>query len=221
MIAPDFRAQSAVSPSQLNKSRSGGSIHPTRLQLLQTVDALLETRPASSISSDEVLELSGISRGSLYHHFEDLADLIDTALARRFSALIVQRTQTSIKPLFQQARTRDELIAAFREIARLWAQPDSKSARAERITLLARAASSPTLQRKIAAEQQRLSDTLADVIGDLQSRGLMRSGFHPQAASVLLQAWSFGLALDEVAEQQVDPDAWMDLIVTAFEKTFF
>ena len=206
--------------SQAREGKAERPYHPTRLELLQIVDMLLEAQPASSISTDEVLSLSGISRGSLYHHFEDMADLIDTALARRFSALIVQRTQTSIKPLFKQALTRDELIAAFREIARLWAQPDSKSARAERITLLARAASSPTLQRKIAAEQQRLSDTLADVIGDLQSRGLMRSSFHPQAASVLLQAWSFGLALDEVAEQQVDPDAWMDLIVTAFEKTF-
>ena len=81
--------------------------------MLQTIDALLETQPVSSIYSDEVLELSGIFRSPLYHHFEVRADLIDIAMARRFPALIVQKIQNSIKPLFQQARTRDELIAAL------------------------------------------------------------------------------------------------------------
>lgn len=44
--------------------------HPTRLYLIQTVEELLTTRPIYEVGSELVLAASGVSKGSLYHHFE-------------------------------------------------------------------------------------------------------------------------------------------------------
>ena len=51
------------------------AVHPTKQTLIDTVLALMEKKSIEQISSDEVLEISNISKGSLYHHFEDFPEL--------------------------------------------------------------------------------------------------------------------------------------------------
>ena len=51
--------------------------HPTRVRLIDTMVEMLQTTPASAITTEAVLETSGISRSSLYHHFADFSDLIE------------------------------------------------------------------------------------------------------------------------------------------------
>lgn len=46
------------------------SQHPTREALISTVVKLLDTHEIETITSEQVLEISKISRGSMYHHFE-------------------------------------------------------------------------------------------------------------------------------------------------------
>ena len=55
------------------------SLHPTKRALITTVLEQLKTLKPSEITSESVLDKSGISKGSLYHHFEDFDDLIETA----------------------------------------------------------------------------------------------------------------------------------------------
>ena len=55
------------------------SVHPTKQLLIKTALELMETKLPTEIAVDEILTNSGISKGSLYHHFEDLAELLETA----------------------------------------------------------------------------------------------------------------------------------------------
>ena len=50
--------------------------HPTKSKLVETATRLLKTHKPSEISVDLVLSESKISKGSLYHHFADLDELI-------------------------------------------------------------------------------------------------------------------------------------------------
>ena len=50
-------------------------MHPTKSLLISTTVKLLGTRLPGEIAVDEILDASGISKGSLYHHFEDLGEL--------------------------------------------------------------------------------------------------------------------------------------------------
>ena len=64
------------------------SMHPTKAVLVRTVVQLLDTQLPTEIHADDVLEISGISKGSLYHHFEDLGELVETAQVLRYSKWI-------------------------------------------------------------------------------------------------------------------------------------
>jgi AcrR family transcriptional regulator len=71
----------------LRKSDIGQVIeHPTRARLLETTIKLLEQQSPDEVQVDSILRASGVSKGSLYHHFEDGRALIDEALLRKFSS---------------------------------------------------------------------------------------------------------------------------------------
>ena len=63
-------------------------MHPTKAILVETVVEMLETNKPDDIQADKVLEISGISKGSLYHHFEDLGELVESAQVARYSKWI-------------------------------------------------------------------------------------------------------------------------------------
>ena len=58
--------------------------------MIETVVNLLQTQSVDEINSDQVLEISGISKGSMYHHFEDFSDLIEHAQVARFASFVDQ-----------------------------------------------------------------------------------------------------------------------------------
>ena len=62
-----------------------GKDHPTRQKLIQSILDLSKNTSLQSIHSYDVLEHSGISKGSLYHHFENFQDLVEDAHLERFA----------------------------------------------------------------------------------------------------------------------------------------
>jgi len=107
-------------------------IHPTKETLIQTVANLIEHNTVESITSDQVLEVSSISRGSLYHHFEDFSEVVEAAQVFRFGQF-VDRTCDVLAQLVSAAKTRDELLASLTEVTQHTQSQYMKAARMERI----------------------------------------------------------------------------------------
>ena len=59
------------------------SSHPTKEALIDAVLELLQSEHLVEVTSEEVLEKSGISKGSLYYHFEDFSDLLEQYFYQR------------------------------------------------------------------------------------------------------------------------------------------
>ncbi len=69
----------------LNYSSSGLTApHPTRQKLIETTAALMDQLRPSEIIVEMILQHCGISKGSLYHHFEDVEELFEAAEISRF-----------------------------------------------------------------------------------------------------------------------------------------
>ena len=64
-------------------------LHPTKRLLLETVIKLLDTKKPEEILSDEVLQISGISKGSMYYHYKDWYEIIEDAICERFGSKTV------------------------------------------------------------------------------------------------------------------------------------
>lgn len=194
-------------------------MHRTKVALIDTVMRLLEQMPLERITADLVLEESGISRGSLYHHFEDLADLHEHALARRFGA-IVDASIAQLREVLEKATSRNDVRQLIGAVNQRIHDPERARIRGERFLVVAEAVRSERFRVTFGKEQRRLTEAQADLFREAQERGWFRSDFDPMAAAVLVQAFTLGRVVDDVSAAPVDPAAWTGLINDLITRLF-
>jgi len=83
--------------------------HP-KSEALHTAVALLDERAPDEITVERVLSESGVSKGSLYHHYRDFNDLLDRAQVQRFTRL-VDASIAMIAQVVDHATTPEECYA--------------------------------------------------------------------------------------------------------------
>lgn len=194
--------------------------HPTRQKLIEAVTDLLETTSPEDLRVDEVLGRSGISVGSLYHHFDDLADLINQAIITRYSADI-DVSIAAITSVVRGSQDRESLLEGFRQNTERTQSPDRGAHRFHRAQTMTRAVTNPRFREALAAEQKRLTDTIADLWRELQDQGFFDPNLDPKVGSVFIQAYSMGLIANDVSIEPIDPDHYVAFISRMIERTFF
>jgi AcrR family transcriptional regulator len=186
--------------------------HPTRELLLATTVELLDAFAPEEITSEQVLAESGVSRGSLYHHFEDFGALVAAAQVARFADFVDESIATLTGAL-TTATDLDAFLEGVQRVTEATQAPERAVQRMERIGAIAAAGSDERMRRMLGAEQARLTDALTDLIREAQERGLYRRDFDARACAVLIQAYTLGRIVDDIVEESVDPAAWNELIM--------
>jgi AcrR family transcriptional regulator len=201
------------------KRDQAGTTHPTKVKITAAAVALLDDRDVTDITVDEVLTIAGVTKGAMYHHFEDYAEVLESAMITRFAAGV----DWSIQMLEQafQAPVRDEdFLAQIADITRLVHAPERASVRLERARTLALSQHHPRLRSALAAEQQRLTDTITELLTTAQGRGLIDPKIDPHAGAVFIQAFALGRVVDDISERPVDPESWYAMIDIAVQRAF-
>ena len=193
--------------------------HPTRERLIEVTMSMLDGDHPDKIHVDEVLLVSGISKGSLYHHFNDFGDLIEEALVRRFT-LFVDQSIAVITQLMNAATTKEEFVAGLKKVTRLTQDPARYANRFERARALGMAGNNDRFRNGLAQEQDRITAALEDLFRESQNRGWMVPDFDPRAAAVLIQAYTLGQVINDVATVQYDNDSWIALIDRILDRVF-
>lgn len=186
-------------------------MHPTKAVLVRTVVELLDTQMPSEIHADNVLEFSGISKGSLYHHFEDFGELIETAQVYRYSKWI-SRSVGFMTEILPRAKSTSELRAALKEVTRLTQGHDLAKFRLERARALSNAEGNIRFQKALTAETEKLTDSLEDLCREVIEKGWFRRDLHPRAVAVFIQAYTLGKLVDDFSPNRVSEEHWNDLI---------
>ena len=199
------------------KGSASGSEHPTRRNLLTTTIQLFEEFSAEDLTIEEVLQASGVSKGSLYHHFKDLGELLDEAMLTKFS-MGVDEHIALIETVLQTASSQKEVLEGFRTVTRISQRSSLRGQRSFRMNLLLRADREPALAKKLALEQQRLTDALEAQIKRMQLLGWLRSDFNARAGAILIQAYSIGRRVDQIVEDTVSEENWNTLIFQVIEQ---
>ena len=193
--------------------------HPTRERLIEVTMSMLDGDHPDKIHVDEVLLVSGISKGSLYHHFNDFGDLIEEALIRRFT-LFVDQSIAAITQLMNAATTKEEFVAGLKKVTRLTQDPARYANRFERARALGMAGNNDRFRNGLAQEQDRITAALEDLFRESQNRGWMVPDFDPRAAAVLIQAYTLGQVINDVATVQYDNESWIALIDRIVDRVF-
>ena len=200
--------------------QSKRNLHPTKEELIQTVVVLLEGITLDQITSEQVLAISGISRGSLYHHFEDFSELLELAQVRRFSEYVDNATDV-LSTVMDSCESREELISRVTQTTQYFQAEESAQARLERLTAISKVPNNPRMATALGEEQERLTEALADLYQDILARGWGNPHLQPRTASVALQALTVGRAVDDFTSNRVDQENWINMISMIMENVLF
>ena len=180
---------------------------------------LLESKNQNEISAEEVLEVSGVSRGSMYHHFKDFPELIETAQISRYTKWI----DSSIDFLTSHvatARTQKDLRKSLRILTELTQSDARKGARAERAQALAACMQNSRMEEKMGRETQRLTDAIADVTNEVKNKGLFREDVDSKTLATFIQAYSLGKIVNDYNPTGVSEEEWNEFIMKIIDHTF-
>lgn len=194
------------------------AIHPTKQLLLDTAVGLIDEFGPQGFTVDNLLDASGISKGSLYHHFEDFNDTIEQAQVLRFSRYVDEDIRI-LTGVLSQATSREDLGLRFGSVIRAGSSPERAAARADRATIVGLARHSKKFADALAVEQQRLTDALADVAREMQERAWIRRDLDVRVLATFVQAYSLGLVLNDVTEKPVTSDQWADFVAMILSNT--
>ena len=193
------------------RRRAETAPHPTRLALLEVTKRLIAEHGTDGFTVEMVLSESGISRGSLYHHFQDFPDLVESALVevnRSYVDASIELTARAVGAV----NSKQEFLAAIDLVTRTLHSEDRFKARIDRVRMIALCADSPSFRAKFGEAQAELVDNLADVIRGAQENGWARRDFDPRALATFMSAYTVGVTLNDVSADPVSFDEWNELV---------
>jgi AcrR family transcriptional regulator len=196
------------------------SVHPTKTHLIETAVALLEDKMPHEIAVDEILEKSGISKGSLYHHFEDLAELLESAQVARYADW-VDRSIALIVAIISKAKTKEELFEGVKKMTLLTQSAEFKNFRYERARTIGNSQGHQRFQNLLAAEQERLTSGLTDIIREVMEKGFFRKDLDPHVAAIFIQSYTLGKIVDDIVTDPVNSKDWDNFIDHMVYKSMF
>lgn len=189
-----------------------GSIdHATRQRLVDATVDLMDRMPVEDIKVDLVLRETGITRGSLYHFFDDFSELLEAAYLTRF-ARRVEESSAVIRTIVDESADQEEFLTRLEAVTRVTQARDREGLRFERARILAKAENNERFRQALGAVQQGLTDALTDCFATAQSRGFLNRDFSPRAGAVLIQAYTLGKVIDDVVPSAMGDEEWDELI---------
>lgn len=193
--------------------RIKGETHPTRDKLIESFLRLGETQDFSTITVETVLGEAGVSKGSLYHHFNDFDDLLAQAKAHLFS-IGINRSIEMMTTILDKSETVEDFKSLIRALILDTLTPQGVHHRLMRARILGASMRFPKLQEYVQAEQRRLTEEIAGLFIGAKGKGLVKKGLDPHLAAVFIQAYTFGKVFDDVSDAPIAPDDWADWIMS-------
>lgn len=183
----------------------------TRQRLLTTAVDMLDDMQEKDVSAAEILRRTGIARGSLYHFWDSIGELIEEAYLVRYSRF-VEKSGGVIKQLLAECTTKEDFFNGLSKVTELTQDPARKANRYERARILGMAEKNDKFRKALGKVQQELTDLFTEQFTEVQNRGWFNKDFDPRAAAVLIQAYTLGKIVDDVVENPMNAISWNDLI---------
>jgi len=183
----------------------------TRSRLLATAVDMLDELQEKDVSAAEIIRRTGIARGSLYHFWDSIGDLIQEAYLVRYSRY-VEKSGSVITELLDTCATKEEFFAGLSKVTELTQDPQRKANRYERARILGMAEKNEEFRKALGQAQQSLTDLFTTQFTEVQNRGWFNKDFKPRAAAVFIQAYTLGKIVDDIVDNPMDSISWNDLI---------
>jgi AcrR family transcriptional regulator len=214
---PDLSSEGVKFMTRKRKKKNED--HPTRIQLIEVACEFLEEFPLNEITVNMVLEKSEVSSGSLYYHFQDFGELLETSIIKLFTSEIYDNIKIIIEKSFS-SENREIFLKNFSDSISELQSEKWRSLRFRRARIIGMSIDKPKLMEKISQEQEQITDSISSLFKHYQDIGWFSKNFDHRAASSFVQAFIFGKILDDILEYPCENNSWADISVI-FMKSLF
>jgi AcrR family transcriptional regulator len=188
----------------------------TRQRVLDVVVDQLEDGGEAAVRIDVVRVRSGVSIGSIYHHFGDRNGLITSAQLYRFSRY-AEAEIAALSEIVEHAESIEEFRRAIRQLTLRTASELRVTERWARIGVLGSTVGRPALLEDVRAIQTRLTDEFHAHVVQGQVRGFFRSDLDARAIALFIEAYSIGHALNDLDAHRVSEQDWEEVVWAALD----
>ena len=185
--------------------------HPTKVHLTEAAATLIDELGSQGFTVEQLLEKSNISKGSLYHHFEDFHDVIMQAQVLRF-ARYVEEDIAALTNVLLASTSREDMFGRLDQISRATHDAARSVRRADRIEILAGARHSEKMKNALGPTQARLTGAIADLVREMKAKEFVSENLDPGSVAVFIQAYSLGLIVNDVSNEPIDLEEWHAMI---------
>jgi AcrR family transcriptional regulator len=183
----------------------------TRHNLIQATSELMDLHAIEDISAAMVLERSGASKSSMYHFFEDFADLLEETYLVRFGET-VRESIIVIEKIIARSTTKEEFFVALDRLTASTQARENASLRFRRARKLGRAEKNEKFKIALGELQQQLTDSLTLAFETAQEKGFLNKTFEARTGAVFIQAYTLGRIVDDITTTHMNDADWEKLI---------
>jgi len=179
----------------------------TVAKLIAATDDALRAGGETAVRIQEISAVTGVSIGSIYHHFGDRDGLIRATYAHNYAVVVeadvplVRGFMASISSTTQLADRYDEML----EFVKAHAKNQSGL---ERAAIIGTTANRPLMKRELSTVQHALNEQVTEVMQIAAERGLLKKHLNPRAAGMVILGLLLGRAVAELDSEPVSEDDW-------------
>jgi AcrR family transcriptional regulator len=194
--------------------REGGKQDRARETIAAVLEVTMEVLDAhgeQGVRMEEIQRRSGVSSGSIYHHFGDRDGLIAAAQVERFDRVVRDDAVGVVTTLSEAANRGDAAVylEAMRSQTAMVVLPERARIRWARVTALASGWRRSDLLVALGESFSRLIDALTDGVVQLQPLGAIDADLDARAVAIYSQIHSLGLLLNELDPRAITDEEWL------------
>jgi AcrR family transcriptional regulator len=182
--------------------------------VIEATVGALESGNEADVRIDEILAKTGISKGSLYHHFGGREGLIAAARVVQFSRFVEEDSEV-IREQLTRTTSLEEFLAAVRQLTDIVNTIERQRARFSRFSAVSSAYGRPELWEALAFQQHKHTEAIADAIRYGQSHGWVRNDLDARAIAVFVQGYSLSRVLGDLDTDPISDDNWNNVVRAA------
>jgi AcrR family transcriptional regulator len=181
-------------------------------QVLAIASSVLSEYGESRVRVQEISAETGVSIGSIYHHFGNREGLILAAYVDTY-AKGMREDLNSLVTLLDSVTSLNDLIQLRPKLRELTNSHFSKHSAMSRIAILGGSAGRDNLKAMLTKEQTRLLIRFTESIERLRQLGYLKPELTAHGIAVMILGMILGRAVSEIDAEPLADEAWNDVLI--------
>lgn len=180
---------------------------PVVARILQVTTEIIDRGGEQALTIAEVRDRTGVTIGSIYHHFGSREGLVAAGYASIYASMANYEIE-QVRKLTRNVKDAADFRAAVVEASTTMYGKDGNEKRIRRMAVLSAAQHRPLLREAIAKQQDMVTEAWMEWITQIQAKGIYAKDLDIRSLAIFFQGFPFGRVFDNFSSSPVSDADW-------------